>query len=232
MIIDIETSVALIKQTPAPILFIDTCSLLDIIRVPSHPNVKLSHLEGAKEAVKKAKSNSIYLVITETVEMEYKDNLSKTCVELERYTTKFAATGEKIVNSIECVELSYNFYISGIEEIRLAAELEKIANNVIDSSLILEENQECIHSAHERTKHYQAPAQRGKSESKDCVIIEHFLELSKRLREEGLTNPLIFITNNSSDYGKAPNPKPPLNLEFGNLDIAYCNNLKWALSLV
>lgn len=76
----------------------------------------------------------------------------------------------------------------------------------------------------------QAPSDWGKSESKDCVIVEHYLKLAALLRQSRFTKAIIFITSNKKDYGSALILKPPLNIEFETQNILYCNNFRWAVN--
>jgi len=226
MVNNIEAIVQHISENPAPVLLIDTCSLLDIIRVPHRANIHISHLEGAKNLLRVQH----HLVVTKTVEIEYMHHLTPTCIELERYVLKFASNGERIINALESMDLDYQFYISNIEKLDLVQKLKSISDGILNKALIIEKDSQCIDKANTRTELYQAPARRNKSESKDCVIIEHYLKLAKLLQQNTFSKKIVFITSNSNDYGSAPNPKPPLDTEFVAQNVFYCNNFKWALS--
>ncbi|MCP4111823.1 MAG: DUF4935 domain-containing protein [Desulfobacteraceae bacterium] len=192
-------------------------------------DIKISHLEGAKELLKKQRQNKISIVITTTVENEYNDHLNNICIELERYMLKLASSNEKMINTIESVGIKYEFNVHKMNEIKLSDTLKQIADEIIASSYIIERDDECIKKAHTRIERYSAPSKRGKSESKDCVIVEHFLKTADELRKRGVQDKFVFITTNSNDYGTAPNLKPPLDIEFHNLQSAYCNNFKWGI---
>lgn len=230
MIADISTSVTTLISRRAPVFLIDTCALLDIIRVPSRQSQKMSHLEGAKEILQKMASNSISTIVTTTIEREYSDHISAVSIELERHISKLVASNERLINAMESVNLKYEFNILNMDNIKLSDSLKAIADGLLKDSIIIDRDDECIGNAHTRVERYNAPSQRGKSESKDCVIVEHFLKLSGQLRNSGFTEKMVFITSNSQDYGSAPKFKPPLDQEFDNLNVFYANNFKWALS--
>jgi hypothetical protein len=77
---------------------------------------------------------------------------------------------------------------------------------------------------------YQAPSARGKSESKDCLIIEHYLKLVTDLRAAGFVERVVFVSSNSNDYGKPTALRPPLDTQFGTAEIEYVNNFQWAVT--
>ena len=88
---------------------------------------------------------------------------------------------------------------------------------------------ECAMNAHNRVIRNQAPSQKGKSESKDCLIIEHYIKLATKLRNQSFDKNIVFISSNTSDFGDVQNLKAPLDTQFKNVSMNYCNNFKWAL---
>lgn len=72
-----------------------------------------------------------------------------------------------------------------------------------------------------------APAARGKQEFKDCLIIEQYLALGRRIQSLGV--PLVFVTSNSEDYcGGGTRLAAPLNEELPAAGITWCSVLNWA----
>lgn len=229
MKIDIDTLVSSVKDNPKPIILIDTCSILDILRVPVRPNIKISHLNGALKILQKIKSNSLYGILTETVANEYKNNLHNISVELERSIQKLVANNEKLINSIEIAGLTFDFNLKDIGEIKIVESLRKITDEFIRNCMILTKDDECVLKAQSRVEMGQPPSCKGKQESNDCLIIEHFLKIGNVLRKSSFTNNLVFISSNFHDYGDAPSIKIPLDKNFRDLNIFYCNNFDWAM---
>ncbi len=232
MIADINASVKALIATGVPVFLVDTCALLDIIRVPLRQSQKMSHLEGAIDILQKMASSSLSVVVTTTIEREYSDHINQICVELERYVAKLIADNERLINSIESVNLAYEFNIIRMNTIKLSDALKTIADGILKDSIILDRDDECIGKAHTRVERYSAPSQRGKSEAKDCVIVEHFLKFSHELRDSGFSGKMVFITSNSRDYGTAPKFRSPLDQDFQKVNVLYANTFKWALSLL
>lgn len=232
MKVDIIKSSNTIKNKNAPLLLIDTCSLLDVLRVPFRQSPKLSHLIGAKEILQRLKTNVLSVVITDLIEQEYLQNVNQTIEELMRFIENLNKNNERLLNVVESVGLANTLKVSNIDNKKLNSALKSISNGIIDNCIILEKDNDCILKAHERMILFNAPSARGKSESKDCVIIEHFLKLIRRLRNEGYSEKIAFSSSNSKDYGDAPKIKSPLDVDFNDLGIDYCNDFNWALSMI
>ena len=137
-----------------------------------------------------------------------------------------------LINSIQSVGLGFQFSIAGMAEIKLSEKLKTIAEDTFAQSLILDRDSECDRKAHDRVERDQAPAKRGKSESKDCLIVEHYIKLVKTLRESSFERKIVFVTSNKTDFGSPSAPNPPLDTQFSSHSITYCNNFGWALQVV
>jgi hypothetical protein len=231
MICDISQAVQHIASKAQPLLLIDTCSLIDIVRVPLRGNINHSHIQGAIDIARMGKSGQISLAVTNTIYNEFKTHLAPTCIELERYIQELESKNSSIISAIESVGLSYRFSINGLAKQKLPEKLSELAEDLFSLSFMLKRDTGCGDRAHNRVELVQAPASRGKSESKDCLIIEHYLDLTKKLRATGFDKKIVFVTSNSKDYGTPGVLRAPLDLEFKAARIEYCNNFAWALSV-
>jgi len=226
---EISLAQSTIIQTDKPVILIDTCALLDIVRVVHRSNINISYLEGAKEIVKKAANKELSIVLTSTVENEFNIHLAQVCTELERHIARLDKENTDLINVIESLGLSYKFSIDGLSGLKVSEKLRSIAQEFHDNALTLEYDDECGKKAHARVARYQAPARRGKSESKDCLIVEHYLKLVKGLREKSFAKNIVFVTSNTTDFGNPQTPQAPLDTQFASNKLKYCNNFKWAL---
>lgn len=233
MIRTIEDTSLDILQAKKPVIYLDTCSLVDIIRSPIPNDIHFSHVVGAKDLLNFINQNKIYTVSTITVEIEFTEHQGKESLNLERWLNKLEQNNTSLINSLELMGVSFKFNLKGFSDLKLNHELSSLAKNILNSSFILEKDEECSHKAHTRVEQNLAPSSPGKSESKDCLIIEHFLKLSKKLRDNNFEEKIIFISSNKKDFGKPPdNLNVPLKREFSELDIKYVNNIQWALKEV
>jgi hypothetical protein len=227
---DIATAQSTISHEAKPVILIDTCSILDIIRLPSRAKINISHLQGFKTILNK--KSQIFTVLTTTIEEELDCHIGHTCTELDRYVNELALNNIALIDVIECLNLSYKFTIDGLADFELSEKLKSTAQQLIHNSIILQRDAECDSKAHDRVALYQAPARRNKSESKDCLIIEHYFKLARSLRDASFSEKIVFVTSNSNDFGSPTKPKPPLSAQFHSYGITYCNNFQWALNEV
>ncbi len=123
--------------------------------------------------------------------------------------------------------MSHEFNIDGLARLKISEYLQNIVKEFHNHALILQRDDECDRKAHDRVECNHAPLTRGKSESKDCLIIEHYLKLVNNLRESSFSKNIVFITSNTTDFGKPQTP--PLDTQFDSNNIIYCNNFQWAI---
>lgn len=221
-----------IVQNPKPLILIDTCSILDIIRVPIREELNAEQLiGGAQSLLENALGGKIYLAITSTVRIEYDTNLPEVQDGLKSLAEKREKQAKHYVLSTSLAGLP----IAGAGPFApdtLSGVLSQLAADIVSHTYEIEGSDACSGRAMGRVVGNQAPASKGKSEAKDCHIIEHFLELARSLRSLGFSEKIAFVTSNSNDYGKIGDLRPPLEDQFRVVDLHYVNNFRWALNLV
>ncbi|MBA4318784.1 MAG: hypothetical protein C0412_10325 [Flavobacterium sp.] len=227
---EILEAIPIIKSMNSPVLLMDTCSLVDLIRAPFRSNIKLSHIFGARKALEELRCQKLCCVLTSTVENELNDHLKDTGIELERHVRKIEIDITKIIEVMENLDIRFDLNVQGLSQARIPEHLNALTNEFLKEAIILDRDKECGERAHTRVERNQAPSKRGKSESKDCLIIEHYLKLVNELRNEGFAQKIVFLTSNYQDFGQPPTPLAPIDNQFKKLSILYCNNFAWALN--
>ena len=230
---DITAIISVIRSKDNPIILMDTCSIIDIIRVGLRDNIQINHLVGALEVLKKLENDEITVILVEVVAEEIQDHKEHTVAELSTEQKKLKEQVIKLLEvsktlNIPC-DVSYN---NANLKISIEDTLSKVIDRLIEQSIIMQEDDECTLDATRRSRANKTPSQKGKGSIKDCLIIEHYLKLVKNLRSINFDKAVIFITSNFKDFGVAPEPKFPLNDEFNSLQIQYCNNFQWALKII
>jgi hypothetical protein len=140
---NIDQATASVLSKPKPIVLLDTCALLDIVRSAYRSNVHISHLAGARQLLTRVNNGLIYVVATTTVEREFQEHLRPTSLELERGLADLAAKNAAVINAIECVGLSYRFTLDGFVGIKLTDKLQDIAREVFAAGMVLERDSTC-----------------------------------------------------------------------------------------
>ena len=228
MSVSISNSIRIILNDPRPIILIDTCSFLDVIRSPFRREFE-HHVKSAKQLLDDATRKKLWIVTTDTVFSEYKKNISSVLDELEKHIEKIESDSLEVNKILNILGMPKPADSIIFDNVNVRLNLQKITNLMFDSSHIVEADAGCRDRAGTREGADFAPARKG-SQFRDCLIIETMLELCNGLRLGNFLNEIVFITNNSNDYGHAPVPFEPLLSEFNSRNIKYVNRFNWARS--
>ncbi|MFM6040019.1 MAG: PIN domain-containing protein [Sphaerospermopsis kisseleviana] len=223
-----------IISAPAPVLFLDTCIILDIIRSPFRDNICTNEISASLELIRKAEANnrSVWLVTNEIVYTEWKENIENVKMELTKEIEKAKITREKMINAANIIfDFNYDFGQT-IETLNLPEHLGNLSKILLDKCEKIAIDDSHYVEAMKRINKCDAPAQRGKNSAKDCQIFAAFLDIGKQLRNKNFQNNICFITTNFQDYGKPNAPKSPIDQEIASINAKYLNRLEWGLAIV
>jgi len=95
----------IIISAPAPVLFLDTCIILDIIRSPFRDNISTNEISASLELINKSQLNnpSVWLVTNQIVYTEWKENIETVKIELTEEIKKAELKREKMVNAANII---------------------------------------------------------------------------------------------------------------------------------
>lgn len=230
----IETLSREILASPAPLLLLDTCSVLDIIRTAGDTRCRAGFIAGASEMIRMASKSppGLWIVAAELVLSEWNDN----CERVELDTRKRIIELDQNVKALTEV-LNYLGSVppegaSNFSEYAIESRLKGVAVNLLGVATVLQGDDGCSVLANRRAIMGWAPASRGKNASKDCMIIEHYISLCRELREAGFCSKCVFVSSNVNDYGKGGRPLSPLDENFRAVGIEYVTDLAWAGRIV
>ena len=192
---------------PAPILFIDTCTLLDIIRLPfrqKKSTTAKAYLDSAENAIKLVKDNRLRVVILPLILKEFGDNLSRTKDELSRHVKNISSS----------LEILYSIHSNGYGKLivpdlfsfKTELILEKICCDLIELGIHVKQKDDTTLKANNRVIMNIPPSRKGTL--KDCIIYEHCLELAALLRNQGFNEKMVFFTSNTEDFCENSNRSP------------------------
>ncbi len=77
MALSIEAAVQKIRENPQPVIYIDTCVLLDLLRILPRDNLQPSWVSAAKECAQRTEQYRLHLVVMDIVRTEWDRNVSK-----------------------------------------------------------------------------------------------------------------------------------------------------------
>jgi hypothetical protein len=230
----VEVLAASILAEPAPVLLPDTCCVLDIIRAAFRSGVQTDIVGATTSLTDRARQTprSLWIVTPEQVAREWNDNSANVKGELtaairqtEQLSIRLAETAGLLLPNANLSPLTLN-------PLRLDDRVFDVAEQFLNAAHVLADHGDCISKAHTRLVRRIAPSSFQRQEYKDCLVIEHCLALCRTLRLAGFGEPLIFVTSNSTDYGRVPALTPPLDAEFAAVGLQYVSNLAWAKALL
>lgn len=224
---DEATSVLVARS--CPILICDTCSFLDVIRLPARQARRgnaLTVLSAAKNALRRAESDSLSLVIPSLVVTEWVKHAARTRDETAKHMLKVRADYEvirAILGEQGGTLPSVSFASKG-----LANSLRNISTGLLNVSLVLDREDGPSLRAVTRSADGIAPSSKGNIN--DCLLHEHMLELLRKLNEKGFSERKVFLTSNKTDFMIGNRPKAPIDTELAGFSTVLCTAWDWALS--
>ncbi len=228
--LEICDAVSEIINQPTPVLFLDTCALLDVIRLPfrqKSPTTAKAYLDSAKNAIQLINEKRLRILILPLIQKEYEDNFPKTNDELSRHIREVIQRLEVLASLHQ--SSPQELVIPDLLSLNTESFLEKICNDLFLLGMHINQNNDLVLKASDRVVRNIPPSKKGTI--KDCIIYEHCLEIASLLRNQGFTEKIVFFTSNTDDFCENNgDAKQPIHDEFSNLNIGLCLNWSWAIN--
>lgn len=232
--VTIFNAVNSITASTAPVLFLDTCAILDVIRTPQR-DIQEQVISAANNLLEAStKQKTLWIVATTMVENEFNEKLQKVENEVIKHVEKVDKDLEKLRKVA-----NYMFGYSKIQPLsfrgmKIAQTLRKIAEYLLDSAILIDSEDDCILRAAKRVANKKRPSQTGNQQYKDCEIIEHYLEIARQLRHRGFQEKCVFVSSNTKDFCEEGKTKihPDLDTDFQEVGMEYAKEIAWAKSLI
>jgi len=227
--VSVAEAVRSIVASQTPVLFLDTCALLDIVRLPFRARStgdSENLLTAAISILDKAREDQLSLVIPPPVPIELQNNLS--------------SVEQEARNAVEELRLRYNVLTSiqkaagkpasslVIEADGIITFLKDLTTQLIVSSTELSRDDELDNRILTRIANNRPPSSKGAVN--DCIVYEHTLQLMRNIRDAGHRQSLVFLTSNTNDYCISRAPKEPIRAELDSVDARLCTTWNWALN--
>ena len=223
---------ARILANRAPVVFLDTAAILDVLRVPFRDDIQADVVEYSTRAATLARSSGLWLVSSESVAVELEGNRLKVNSELASTLQDFDRRAERLSAIAEAILPDHPFSFDSVSRSPFGERVEEIAQAMQDSLTLFRGSNQCVLNAAGRVKQGQRPASKAKQEYKDCEIFEEFLELCGMLRVANFDFPCVFVTSNKNDYGDPPDGFPRIAEDLQSARANYVSNISWALRLI
>ncbi len=221
--------VAAVKGNPAPVLFLDSCILLDIVRAPLRN--KASEVQFARmflDSVRK-KPKRIHLFIASPTPTEWSDHVG----EAETDCTT-AVNGCNAVAAI-CGHLP----LPGVASLPAAVlglppMLRTLSADLLNEAVTIDHNAAAMGRAINRIIASTHPAKPGGKGAKDSIILEHAVETTDKLRAVGFAETCLFVSSNTTDFATkgSINLHPQFAPAFNPVNLRYAVSLTHAESIL
>jgi len=229
--------------SPRPVLFFDTCDILNLLQVVT--TVPPAELEAVNRLLAALATNPqrCQPVATYVTAMEYvqKTNPADPLYQLdcvghhkpppEQVTARLTEIDFQIhrLHQIR-QELGQPLAVPAITyaNLNLLPDLQATADLLLDVCWALQRDQTCVDAAINRVFARTRPSH--KREVKDSIHLEHCLALARRLQHHGFADPIIFTSANRNDYGPAVGMQPHPDLQADFAGVAYFERLSAAIA--
>ena len=209
-----------------PVLFLDTCTILDIIRDPTREDVLVQEHTAFVMMLSEIESKeSFKAIIAEQVRSELNDRTESVQQETARAIRNFREQFDKVSDLAALYGSSSNVdtsHLHGYED-----RCRGIMDRWLKVCTVATQSDEAVSRAFARVCRARTPARKGKDSMKDCVILETYLEHLRDLRDSGLTSPAVFVSSNKKDYAttKGGGIRDDARAEFKSVGLEYAPNM-------
>jgi PIN domain len=221
---------------PAPVLLIDTCALLDLMRDPRRDTFSSDQVRAAHRLLGKVEERprSLWLPIVRQVLLELDDNKQPVKIEAENAIKNLQETIERVQGLFAAHGIVTSAISPKLADSQFPETTATVVEKFVSSALHITTPRGAERSAFSRIAQNIAPSKKGK-QAKDCLVFESYLMVAAHLREGGFGGSIVFLTTNKNDYSHMPNaavPHPDLANDLAALNISYAANLLMAERLL
>jgi hypothetical protein len=217
----------------APVLCLDTCIVLDLMRDPTREAVRAHERQAALSLLTALESGTQLVgLVADQVRFEFGENVKVVEEEAERALNRM----REQIRRIDAVAAVYG--ASG------STDLSHLDDHIAQSRAVVDRWMEAVTPAPQsaeiasrallRLNQVRTPAQKGKDSMKDCVVLETYLDVAAALRTAGLSSKIVFASSNTKDYTGEPGRtlKADVAGEFAGVGMEYAPNLAAAKHLL
>jgi hypothetical protein len=229
---NIDEIAAQITAADVPVLFLDTCVLLDIIRSTDRcdPN-DARHASELLKLISKPIPQCL-LVISSHVCDEWDANAPRVTEEVISHLAKMEKQSSHFHDACEALDVRVGFGRASYTRLGLAEKLRDLSHMLLSEAIYIHDDDDITSRVFARLKSGIPPSKKN-GQWMDCFIIEGCLAVCRRLHASGFARKCVFCTSNTNDYcdsGKQLHSK--LADEFSSCTLLFTRTLPWALNKI
>lgn len=218
-----------LARADVPVLILDTCTILDVVRAPARDQLKTQDIDAVNTVIGRvaAAPPTVSFVITRQVLQEFREHVDAVETETHDALKKAVDRFARILTRMQA--LSPDHCIPGAVDL-LSLGFPKrgrhLAEHIVQASFVLNDDDgEVIKAAWNRIRLAKPPATKAEQPMKDCLIVESSLRLAATLCSGGFSRNMVFATSNTKDYQQGcKNLHPVLREDFASACLEYSPN--------
>lgn len=178
-----------------PVLFFDTCSMLEILRLSERSNNPGADFDQYVYIAERISSGDLIAVTSELVFQEFNQHYTEELKKL-RKLEKNNREAIKRITAIMAVGSKRTRIENSVDEMHTETRITSTVSKIWRNTILIREEKRFLQFAYTRIKHKMAPSQ-NKEQFKDSYIWGTFLNLAHRLPAYPK---MFFFTLNKKDY--------------------------------
>jgi hypothetical protein len=217
--------VNLVTSSSAPVLFLDSCILLDIVRAPLRNKPSEIHFARLFLTTSQKTPKAIHLLVASPTQREWDDHIGETESDCEIAVNSCNAVAS-ICRHMALPPVSF----LPAEVLTLSRLLRNLSADLLAASLSMDHDAAALRRAVDRIIASTHPAKPGGKGAKDSVILEHAVEATTQLRNARFTGTCLFVSSNTKDFANpgSTNLHSQLAATFNAVNLEYAVSLKHA----
>ena len=216
-----------IAATGTPVLLIDTCSILDVMRDPTRETLRIHERQAGLDLLAAAEGRMLAGVVAHQVTLEFTEHDQSVQDEADRALKKLRGQIDRLNQLSAILGAPGSLNLAHLDD--HVARTREIVGRWLTQLVTYKPDATVLEKAIARMNRNIAPARRGKDSSKDCIVLETYLDFAGMLRAEGLTTPIVFLSSNTSEYlTDSKVLKPEIANDFAPLMIDYASDMALA----
>ncbi len=209
-------------QQAQKVLWLDTCALLDIVRLPMR---ETNDPTRTLDAVRHVQAAGVQCCVPEIVLTEWNENRVPVQDEVDDH---LRATTNRVVRVLSTIAGlgSPTDPSPSLGHSTLPVRLGDVGQAVLDSCIVVTGSDEIKLRAYKRDVASIPPGKKGKACLKDCTVTETMLDVCRHLGP--FHCPCVFLSSNKTDFWDGSDWHPALAQEFQPLNVSIARNWDWA----
>jgi hypothetical protein len=231
-IISKEDAVILLDENPKPVIFWDTCALLDIMRMPlPDRGYSLARLKRVMEIKQSIVNGKIISLASKLTLKEFNDNIYEVEDSLFKAEKNISNKFNTFIEFVNLLNPSIAILSIDLNSYGTADMLMDIIESITDETYFIDEDDLFMQMATRRTIDKIPPA-KVKGEFKDCYVWSTCLTVRGMSAQAG--QPFGFMSSNTSDYADSTKMSfsPEIQTEASLVDILYWPQSEYAYGIL